>query len=128
MHTHGERCGLATRSETLEQLGIRSQLRVTIDAQRLGCARNHEDEPDPGIFLHTTSLLEMPTNRCLVIEDSVNGVAAAKSAGMTCVAITNTFHRSQLRHADLVVDSLLELSFVRLHDLALRRLAQSAMS
>jgi HAD superfamily hydrolase (TIGR01509 family) len=107
----------------LFQTGFADRFRVIVSGEALGTSK-----PDPGIFLHTASLLEMPTNRCLVIEDSVNGVAAAKSAGMTCVAVTNTFHRSQLRHADLVVDSLLELSFVRLHDLALRQIAQSAMS
>lgn len=102
--------------------GLADRFRVIVSGEEIGTSK-----PDPGIFLHTASLLEFPNNRCVVIEDSVNGVAAAKAAGMTCIAVTNTFHRTQLRHADLVIDSLTELSFVRLHDLALRAHVPSSL-
>jgi beta-phosphoglucomutase-like phosphatase (HAD superfamily) len=80
------------------------------------------------VFLHTAEILEMPPNRCLVIEDSINGVAAAKAAGMPVAAVTNTFHRHQLRQADLIVDSLEELTFVKIHDLVLRPHVQEALA
>ena len=47
---------------------------------------------------------------CLVIEDAVTGVAAAKRAGMRCLAVTNSHTRDSLGEADLVVDSLEEVA------------------
>ena len=50
-------------------------------------------------------------NECVVIEDSVHGVAAARSAGMKSVAVTNSYSREQLLpFTDYVVDSLEELT------------------
>ncbi|MEW6734979.1 MAG: HAD family phosphatase [Acidobacteriota bacterium] len=47
---------------------------------------------------------------CLVIEDSVGGVASAIAAGMRCVAVTNTYAAQQLTQATSVVSSLNELT------------------
>jgi beta-phosphoglucomutase-like phosphatase (HAD superfamily) len=47
---------------------------------------------------------------CIVIEDAVAGVAACKCDGMKCIAVTNTNTRESLGKADLVVDSLEEVS------------------
>jgi HAD superfamily hydrolase (TIGR01509 family) len=46
-----------------------------------------------------------PAN-CLVIEDAVAGVTAAKRAGMYCLAVINTHTRQELAEADLIMDSL----------------------
>jgi len=40
--------------------------------------------------------------QCTVVEDAVNGVQAAKAAGMRCVAVAQTFPAAQLQSADLV--------------------------
>ncbi len=95
--------------------GLTDRFEIVVSGEALGTSK-----PDPGVFLHTADLLGFPADRCAVIEDSVNGVTAAKAAGMTCVAVTNTFPRPRLRGADLIVESLCDLSFVQLHDLALR--------
>jgi beta-phosphoglucomutase-like phosphatase (HAD superfamily) len=48
----------------------------------------------------------------VAIEDSPHGVTAAKAAGLFCVAVPNDVTRPlDFRHADLVVDSLEDLSF-----------------
>lgn len=96
----------------LFRTGLAEKFKVIISGEELGTSK-----PEPGIFLHTADILEMPPNRCVVIEDSVNGVSAAKAAGMSIIGVTNTFHRTQLRQADLIVDTLSGLTFVRLHDL-----------
>jgi beta-phosphoglucomutase-like phosphatase (HAD superfamily) len=44
-----------------------------------------------------------------VIEDAINGVIAAKAAGMKCVAVTNTHPHNDLSMADLVIDDLSQL-------------------
>ena len=53
-------------------------------------------KPSPEIFLLSAKRLGVPPEKCCVIEDTVNGIKAAKAAGMTAVAITNTFDASSL--------------------------------
>ena len=53
-------------------------------------------KPSPEIFLLSAKCLGVPPEKCCVIEDTVNGIKAAKAAGMTAVAITNTFDASSL--------------------------------
>jgi beta-phosphoglucomutase-like phosphatase (HAD superfamily) len=45
-------------------------------------------------------------SQCLVIEDSLHGVAAAHAAGMKCLAVTNSYSADELFAADWVIDSL----------------------
>jgi len=66
-------------------------------------------KPDPGIFLLTASRLGVAPARCLVIEDSIAGVEAARRAGMRCIAVTTTNPPEALSHATVVVDSLTQL-------------------
>lgn len=42
-------------------------------------------KPDPAIYEHATSLLDVAGNQCVAVEDSEHGVAAAKGAGMYCI-------------------------------------------
>lgn len=66
-------------------------------------------KPEPDIFLHTALKIGISPEQCVVIEDSVHGVTAAKAAGMTAIAITNTFAAEALRHADHVVSDYSEI-------------------
>jgi beta-phosphoglucomutase-like phosphatase (HAD superfamily) len=45
-------------------------------------------------------------DECLVIEDSLYGIEGAKAAGMRCLAVTNSYPKEKLTHADLVLESL----------------------
>jgi len=54
--------------------------------------------------------LGIALKQCVVVEDAIAGVAAAKSAGMKCIAVSTTHPRSSLSAADIVVDSLDELT------------------
>jgi beta-phosphoglucomutase len=63
-------------------------------------------KPDPAVFLKAARELQVPAERCLVIEDAVAGVRAAVSAGMKCVAVTTTNPADLLSDADIVVDHL----------------------
>ena len=65
-----------------------------------------EGKPSPQGFLLAARKLGMEPKSCIVVEDAVAGVAAAKRAGMYCVAVTNTHSRTSLKEADLVVDTL----------------------
>ncbi len=66
-------------------------------------------KPDPAVFLEAARRLAMPPERCIVVEDSIAGVEAAKRAGMRCIAVTNTNPRAALAQADMIVDSLADL-------------------
>jgi beta-phosphoglucomutase family hydrolase len=65
----------------------------------------HHGKPAPDIFIQAAEKLGIPPEKCVVIEDAANGVAAAKNAHMKCVAITTTHSAEQLLYADLVVDT-----------------------
>ncbi len=67
-------------------------------------------KPWPDVFLEAARRLTVAPQRCLVVEDSHNGVAAAKAAGMTCIAVPNPVtEATDLSSADLVLGSLSEL-------------------
>jgi HAD superfamily hydrolase (TIGR01509 family) len=71
-------------------------------------------KPDPQVFQVAAAKLSMAPERCLVVEDAVAGVQAAKAGGMKCVAVRFVGHHPEaaLRGAgaDLVVDSLERVS------------------
>jgi beta-phosphoglucomutase len=66
-------------------------------------------KPDPEIFLKAAAKLGISPEKCVVLEDSIFGVQAAKNSGMSCVAVlTGVYTRSELEKAkpELIVDSL----------------------
>jgi beta-phosphoglucomutase family hydrolase len=73
-----------------------------------------ESKPNPQIYLLAAERLQAIPNDCVVIEDSPLGVQAAKTAGMKCLAVTNTHRRENLRAADTVVDSLQNVDLITL--------------
>ncbi len=60
-------------------------------------------KPDPAVFLAAARAIGVPPARCIVVEDAVVGVAAARRAGMKCIAVTTTHPASSLSDADLIV-------------------------
>nr|AUN37010.1 beta-phosphoglucomutase [uncultured bacterium] len=62
-------------------------------------------KPHPEIYLTAAQALGFPPTACIVVEDAVEGIKAAKAAGMFCIGVTNSFPAEHLREADLVVDS-----------------------
>jgi beta-phosphoglucomutase family hydrolase len=70
-----------------------------------------KSKPEPDIFLKAAELLELKPASCVVIEDSKNGVIAAKKAGMKCIGFQNNNSGNQdLTKADLVVSSIGEIT------------------
>ena len=66
-------------------------------------------KPAPDTFLKAAEKLSLRPNRCVVVEDAVQGIEAGKAAGMPVVAVTTTRNREDLVGADIIVDSLTEL-------------------
>lgn len=106
----GMRLGLVTGSPKRQIVGtltahgldgVFSSL-VTLDDVENG-------KPAPDCYLKSMAELDEPPGVCVAIEDSANGVASAKNAGLFCVAIRNECSMMQdLSRADRVVDRLCE--------------------
>jgi HAD superfamily hydrolase (TIGR01509 family) len=108
----GYRLALASSSSleiiatTLRTLRITEHFPIVVSSVEVG-----RGKPAPDVFLAAASRLGLPPSRCLVVEDSRNGVLAAKRAGMACVAVPCGVTRGQdFAEADVVLDSLEALS------------------
>lgn len=79
-------------------------------------------KPNPEVFLTAATRLNVEPPRCVVFEDAVAGVEAAKAAGMRCVAVTFVGHHSaeklQAAGADIIVASLEEVTLSQVAALA----------
>src|SRR2546421_2118770 len=79
-------------------------------------------KPEPDIYLRAAEKLDMPANECLVIEDSLSGIAAAKAAMMRAAAIPDRRFvdpREYEKEADYVLSDLSEIpKFVQHHRIA----------
>jgi HAD superfamily hydrolase (TIGR01509 family) len=107
----GYRLALASSSTpeviaaTLRALRIDGHFPTVVSSVEVG-----RGKPAPDVFLAAASRLGLPPGRCLVVEDSRNGVLAAKRAGMACVAVPCAATRHQeFVEADLVLGTLEEL-------------------
>jgi len=90
-------------SGTLDRIVLSLTVTGLIDyfAGRIFSAEEVEHgKPAPDLFLHAASNMDVPTSRCVVIEDSPNGVAAARAAGMTVLAYAGLTPVERLGGAD----------------------------
>ena len=71
-----------------------------------------EGKPAPETFLKAANKLGLSPDRCVVVEDAVQGVEAGKAARMSVIAVTTTRGRADLSAADMIVDSLGELKAI----------------
>lgn len=71
-------------------------------------------KPDPGLFLHAAEVMQARPERCVVIEDSCSGVAAAQAAGMRSIGYADLTSAEELRAAGatVVADSMHEVQRV----------------
>ena len=64
-------------------------------------------KPEPDLYLDACNRLHVEPSRAIAVEDSANGLAAARAAGLACVAVPNSVTLSHdLSAADLVLTSL----------------------
>ncbi|MBU3821560.1 HAD-IA family hydrolase [Flavobacteriaceae bacterium XHP0103] len=77
-----------------------------------------ESKPHPEIFIKAAEATGYSRNECMVIEDATNGVLAAKSAGIFCVAFDSPNSKNQdYSKADLVVKSFNEITYHKIQHL-----------
>lgn len=97
--THANQCqiklGIGSAANNLninfvvDNLNIRSLMQAIISGEMVS-----ESKPHPETFLKCAELLAVPTQQCLVFEDTPKGVACANNAGMDVVVLTTTHPKS----------------------------------
>ena len=84
----------------LEKLGLAGYFNLVVSGEEVA-----RGKPEPDIFLKVAGYYGRAPAECVVVEDSGNGVAAAKAAGMACLGFFNPNSGKQdLSQADLVFD------------------------
>ena len=63
-------------------------------------------KPNPDVFLKAAKKLQIPPEKCIVVEDAIAGVEGAKRAGMKCIAVTTTNPAGSLKRADCIFENL----------------------
>ena len=85
---------------------------IGLDSSLFGAVINglqvERKKPFPDIFIKAAGELKLRPEECLVVEDAVSGVRAAKEAGCRCLALTTSFDRSRLGEADWIAPDLSE--------------------
>jgi beta-phosphoglucomutase len=98
----------------LDQTGMRKDFEHITSAEDV-----HQGKPHPAPYVHALAALNRPVagrhgsvmpEDCLVIEDSLPGIRAARAAGMKVLAVANTHTIQDLHEADAVAVSLAELN------------------
>ena len=106
--------GLASSSNrelidlVLELAGLARFFRVTVSSEEVP-----RGKPAPDVYLEAARALRVPPERCTAVEDSQNGIRAAKAAGMRVIAIPNPHFppgQESLALADVTLGSLAELT------------------
>ena len=105
---HRLRIALASSGDLLKVVGSLSEIHLSqnsFDAVVSGNDIQHK-KPRPDVFQLAAYRLGLEPAECLVVEDAIAGVAAAKAAGARCLALTTNFTADQLRDADWITPDL----------------------
>ena len=90
----------------LEKFGLMKEFEVIYSAQE-----EEYGKPHPAVYISAAKRLNVAPVECLAIEDSLNGVLAAKAAKMKCIAIpyVGVRHDRRFAIADVTLDSLMKI-------------------
>jgi beta-phosphoglucomutase family hydrolase len=106
LQDQGFRMGVASSAPPANIDALIDELALRPYFDTLVSGQDMPGKPDPALFLEVALQLDAAPARCVVVEDAVAGVEAAKRAGMKCVAVTTTNPAQALDEADIVVDRL----------------------
>jgi HAD superfamily hydrolase (TIGR01509 family) len=93
------------------------EIKMNINLKEIGLSEDDFDttingsevknkKPDPEIFIKAADKLHLDPESCLVIEDAVSGLKAAKAAGCKCLALTTSFKPEDFKDADWIANDL----------------------
>jgi len=106
----GKKMALATSADHIKLVGNLKEIGVSFSL--FDAVVTSEDvihkKPSPEAFILAAKQMNLKPDECLVVEDAVNGVRAAKASGGLCLALTTSFTKEQLfaAGADWCADNL----------------------
>lgn len=113
LNNHGVKLALASSSPldvintVLDTIGIRKYFQAVVTGDYV-----KRSKPEPDIFVYAAEKLGVSNEYCMVVEDSTNGVTAAKKANMKCIGFANPNSITQdVSKADIVTDSFGKISY-----------------
>ena len=83
---------------TLKKTGIGKYFETILDDSFVS-----KGKPDPEVYLKAAEAVNFPPGQCIVFEDSLAGVEAAKNAGCKVVGVTTTHSKEELRQTDWII-------------------------
>ncbi len=116
LDSHNLKYGIATNADKLTLSAQKKAL--SLDSLFGEHIYNIDDvaygKPKPDIYLHAASKLNISPYACIAIEDSACGIKAAKAANMFCIGINSHGNLSQLKEADMIINSYREVDLAKL--------------
>lgn len=119
LHTNGMRLLLASSASNrkIEKVFTRFELHPYFD-HKISGEDFEESKPNPAIFFEAVSRSGFQKNECIVIEDSTNGIKAAKAAGLYCIGYNSGQTMGQdTSLADMVITDFSLLNYGRIKEL-----------
>ncbi|NTU46883.1 HAD family phosphatase [Candidatus Roizmanbacteria bacterium] len=74
----------------------------------------NKGKPDPEIYLKSAEKLKVMPTECLVFEDAISGIQAAKKAGMKVIGVATTHQKEELAIADYTISTFQEINLEKL--------------
>ncbi len=114
LHSKGIPVALASSSTrevieaVLQKFGIAQYFQVIVSGDDVKYSKPH-----PEIFLLAAKKLNMSPNNCIVVEDSTNGVLAAKHAGIYCVGFKPKSNRHELLEASTRIETFKDFDTIK---------------
>ena len=70
---------------------------------------NFVHKPNPAVYLHAAKQLDIDPSECIAIEDSTNGIKAARAAGMFCIGINTSLKPDRLVESHMIINHYHEI-------------------
>jgi beta-phosphoglucomutase family hydrolase len=96
----------------LDGLNIRSYFTAVINSSQIT-----QGKPHPEVFLKAAAAMNLTPEQCVVVEDAVLGVEAARNAGMAVMAISTIMPPERLQQADMVIKDFTEVNIYTFENL-----------
>jgi len=89
----------------VRKTGIRKYFDIILDERNV-----IHGKPNPEIYIKTAKALSFPNSHCIVIEDSISGITAARKSGSKVIGITTTHTPEELSETNLVIQDFNDLT------------------
>jgi len=94
---------------TLKAIALENVFPIILDERFV-----NKGKPDPEIYIKSAAAIQLPTSQCWVIEDSISGIQAGKSAGCKVIGITTTHLANEMPLADFIIQDFKQLKLNQL--------------